>query len=101
MVGESLGSYRIVSKIGQGGMGVVYRAHDDVLNRDVALKVLSEGAAENESSRDHVLHEARASSALSHPNAGRDWWRFLFLSHHQRGAAGRYERERSSGHDCG
>jgi serine/threonine protein kinase len=68
MIGESLGSYRIVSKIGQGGMGVVYRAHDDVLNRDVALKVLSEGAAGNESSRDHILHEARASSALSHPN---------------------------------
>ncbi|HXA67693.1 MAG TPA: protein kinase [Bryobacteraceae bacterium] len=68
MIGESLGNYRIVSKIGQGGMGVVYRAHDDVLNRDVALKVLSEGAAGNESSRDHILHEARASSALSHPN---------------------------------
>jgi serine/threonine protein kinase len=68
MVGESLGNYRIISKIGQGGMGVVYRAHDEVLNRDVALKVLSEGAAGNESSRDHILHEARSSSALSHPN---------------------------------
>jgi serine/threonine protein kinase len=68
MIGESLGSYRIICKIGQGGMGVVYRAHDEVLHRDVALKVLSEGAAGNESSRDHILHEARASSALGHPN---------------------------------
>ena len=68
MIGESLGSYRIISKIGQGGMGVVYRAHDEVLHRDVALKVLAEGASGTESSRDHILHEARASSALSHPN---------------------------------
>ncbi|HEX4595336.1 MAG TPA: protein kinase, partial [Bryobacteraceae bacterium] len=68
MIGDSLGSYRIISKIGQGGMGVVYRARDEVLNRDVALKVLSEGASGSESSRDYILHEARASSALSHPN---------------------------------
>jgi serine/threonine protein kinase len=68
MIGESLGTYRIISKIGQGGMGVVYRAHDEVLNRDVALKVLSESAGGHQSSRDHILHEARASSALSHPN---------------------------------
>ena len=68
MIGESLGNYRIVSKLGQGGMGVVYRARDEVLNRDVALKVLSEGASGSESSRNYILHEARASSALSHPN---------------------------------
>ncbi len=68
MIGESLGNYRIISKIGQGGMGVVYRARDEVLHRDVALKVLAEGAAGTQSSRDHVLREARASSGLSHPN---------------------------------
>jgi serine/threonine protein kinase len=68
MIGQTLGNYRIISKIGQGGMGVVYRARDEVLNRDVALKVLAEGAAGGQSSRDHVLHEARASSGLSHPN---------------------------------
>ena len=68
MIGELLGHYRIVSKIGQGGMGVVYRAHDEVLERDVALKVLREGALVEESSRQHLLREARAASALSHPN---------------------------------
>ena len=68
MIGELLGHYRIVSKIGQGGMGVVYRAHDEVLERDVALKVLREGDLVEESSRKRLLHEARAASALSHPN---------------------------------
>ena len=68
MIGELLGHYRIVSKIGQGGMGVVYRAHDEVLERDVALKVVREGAVEGDSSRKNLLHEARAASALSHPN---------------------------------
>ncbi len=68
MIGELLGHYRIVSKIGQGGMGVVYRAHDEVLRRDIALKVVREGTLVEKSSREHLLHEARAASALSHPN---------------------------------
>jgi protein kinase-like protein len=68
VIGELLGHYRIVSKIGQGGMGVVYRAHDEVLRRDVALKVVGEGASVEKSSRELLLHEARASSALCHPN---------------------------------
>ena len=68
MIGELLGHYRIVSQIGQGGMGVVYRAHDEVLERDVALKVLRQGPLVDESSRQHLLREARAASALSHPN---------------------------------
>ena len=68
MIGELLGHYRIISKIGQGGMGVVYRAHDEVLQRDVALKVVGEGTLVEESSREKLLHEARAASALSHPN---------------------------------
>lgn len=67
MIGELVSHYRIVSKIGQGGMGVVYRARDEVLQRDVALKVLAEGLADK-LSREHLLHEARAASALSHPN---------------------------------
>jgi serine/threonine protein kinase len=68
MIGELLGHYRVVSQIGQGGMGVVYRAHDEVLQRDVALKVVGEGTLVEKSSREKLLHEARAASALSHPN---------------------------------
>lgn len=68
MVGETLGHYRVAAKIGEGGMGVVYRAHDEVLHRDVALKVLGRNLAADASAKDFLLHEARASSALSHPN---------------------------------
>lgn len=68
MIGEVLGHYRVVSQIGAGGMGVVYRARDEFLHRDVALKVLAQGSVDDESSREYLLHEARASSSLSHPN---------------------------------
>jgi photosystem II stability/assembly factor-like uncharacterized protein len=68
MIDQLLGHYRIVSKIGEGGMGVVYRAHDEVLQRDVAIKVVSERTTTDASAREFLLHEARASSALSHPN---------------------------------
>ena len=68
VIGDLLGHYRLLSKIGQGGMGVVYRAHDEVLQRDVALKVVRENVPAEESSRAHLLYEARAASALSHPN---------------------------------
>lgn len=68
MIGQVLGHYTVVAKLGEGGMGVVYRAHDEVLRRDVALKVLKkEGVLDSSSSRD-LLQEARASSSLSHPN---------------------------------
>ncbi len=68
MIGELLGHYRIVANIGEGGMGVVYRAHDEVLRRDVALKVVRQGTLVEKSSRESLLHEARAASSLSHPN---------------------------------
>jgi photosystem II stability/assembly factor-like uncharacterized protein/predicted Ser/Thr protein kinase len=68
MIGESLGRYVISGEIGRGGMGVVYRARDPLLNRDVAIKVLGEGPQIDKLGRDHLLHEARAASALSHPN---------------------------------
>ena len=68
MIGQKLGHYRILSKIGEGGMGAVYRAEDEVLHRNVALKVLSSGAVADASARDQLLEEARASSALNHPN---------------------------------
>jgi serine/threonine protein kinase len=68
MLGELLGHYRIVSQVGEGGMGVVYRAQDEVLHRDVAIKVLSSRAVADKSAKDFLLDEARAASALSHPN---------------------------------
>ena len=68
MIDQLLGHYRIAAKLGEGGMGVVYRARDEVLQRDVAVKVVSERNAGDSSAREFLLHEARASSALSHPN---------------------------------
>lgn len=68
MIGQVLGHCRVVAKIGEGGMGVVYRAYDEVLHRDVALKVVKKGVALGSSGGQNLLREARASSALSHPN---------------------------------
>ena len=68
MIGQTLGHCRIVAKIGEGGMGVVYRAYDEVLHRDVALKVVRKDAGIDAASGQDLLHEARASSALAHPN---------------------------------
>jgi len=68
VVGQVLGHCRVVAKIGEGGMGVVYRAYDEVLHRDVALKVVKKDARLDTSSSQRLLHEARASSSLAHPN---------------------------------
>ena len=68
MIGQVLGHYHVVSKIGEGGMGAVYRARDEVLHRDVALKVVSKSAGLDQSASQNLLQEARASSGLSHPN---------------------------------
>jgi len=68
MIGTKLGRYRIVEKIGEGGMGVVYRAHDDQLDRDVAIKILPKGALDNESSRRRFRKEALTLAKLNHPN---------------------------------
>ena len=67
-VGQLLGRYRIVEQIGAGGMGVVYRAHDESLHRDVAVKVLPPGAITDESARKRFHHEAQAVARLNHPN---------------------------------
>jgi serine/threonine protein kinase len=67
MIGEKLGPYRLAAVIGEGGMGVVYRARDEELNRDVAVKVLAAGMLE-QLGKDHLLREAQTASALSHPN---------------------------------
>ena len=68
LVGLELGHYRIVEKIGAGGMGEVYRAHDEHLARDVAIKVLPAGTLPDASARKHFHKEALALSALNHPN---------------------------------
>ncbi len=67
MIGEKLGHYRLTARIGEGGMGVVYRARDEELNREVAVKVLAAGMLE-QLGKDHLLKEAQTASALSHPN---------------------------------
>jgi len=65
--GQMLGRYRVELKLGQGGMGAVYRAHDTVLRRPVALKVLPPGQMADPESQDRLTREARAASALNHP----------------------------------
>ncbi len=68
MIGQTLGHYRILEKVAAGGMGVVYRAHDEQLERDVALKVLPSGTLTDNSSRRQFRKEALALGKLSHPN---------------------------------
>ena len=66
--GDSLGPYRIVEKIGEGGMGEVYRAHDSRLHREVAVKILPAHVADDPDRRARFDRESRAVAALSHPN---------------------------------
>jgi Tol biopolymer transport system component/predicted Ser/Thr protein kinase len=68
MVGQTLGHYRIVSKLGEGGMGVVYRAIDMHLDRPVAIKILRADAISNPERKHRFVREAKAASALNHAN---------------------------------
>jgi eukaryotic-like serine/threonine-protein kinase len=62
---QQIGRYRVAARLGSGGMGTVYRAHDEKLRRDVAIKLLHHES--DDSGRTQILHEARTSSALNHP----------------------------------
>src|SRR5437016_11557345 len=68
MIGELVGHYRVLEKIGAGGMGEVFRARDERLGRDVALKLVRPASSDNPDHLRRFEQEARAAAALNHPN---------------------------------
>jgi eukaryotic-like serine/threonine-protein kinase len=68
MIGQTLGHYRILERVAAGGMGVVYRARDEQLDRDVAVKILPPGTLSDDTARKHFRKEAMTLAKVNHPN---------------------------------
>ncbi|MFC1628865.1 protein kinase [Gemmatimonadota bacterium] len=68
MIGKTIGQYQVIDKIGEGGMGAVYKAEDTTLHRLVALKTLSGHLTEDEEAQERFIREAQSASSLNHPN---------------------------------
>jgi len=89
---EKIGRYRVIERIGRGAMGLVYRARDEAMGRDVALKVLTADIEDDPDTRTRFLREAEAAASLSHPNiitifdVGEDGDRFFIVMELLRGA---------------